>query len=97
MAERKVPLTFSRSYTFTGTWLDATAEAQRVGKRDFDWFSHIAVDIQTPAPDADGDASTDWVITISNGKDGYLKMPTDYPAGSRPDPYTSDGNEYDGI
>lgn len=97
MPERKVPMTLSRQYAHTGTLLEVAGEAQRVGKRDFDWLPYIAVDIRTPAPDADGDETTDWVITIHNGNDGYLKMPTDRPVGSRPDPYQGDGNEYDGV
>lgn len=96
MPERKVPLTMSRAYAFSGSQDEAIAEAQRVGKRDFDLHPHVRVDIRTDGPHPSDDAPA-WVITVSNGNEGMLKVPTDWPTPSvRPDAYTSDGNPYDG-
>lgn len=85
MPERKVPLTLTREYAFSGTLMQATAEAQRVGKRDFDWFPYVEVKIETDNVGAPDDLVQEWTITINGGP--YLKMPTDFTPNARPDPY----------
>ena len=94
MAERKVPHGISHTYAFSGTQAQAYAEAQRVAQRDFDPYPYIRVDLYGSGSTTDG-ASAEWSIVIGNGEDGYLKVPTVWPP--RPDPYQSDGNEYDGV